>query len=271
MSDFTLRFNTGAFEELDQFALLACQSYNLSNDSDWFGLFREGLYGFYARLHGVSTHYELVHSWIAKPRLPTETEYHLASIFFNMDSAIECLVFALNALGYAAAPQHFRDITDGRSLRQIKPEDILGSPHNKPPHVPQKGFCFIFPQLQEFWRQHIALLSTIFEQHDVSKHRQRVYTGGRMRDDPPDGFFKAMGAKEDITKQVLLSPHAEIILMHEPKSPRRERSPQSYEDRLLLETLAKEFQGFVNSTGILALEDSKVNIKLSHSKLLRTK
>ena len=39
MSDFILHFDTTAFEQLDEFALLAHQDYNLANQGDWFGLF----------------------------------------------------------------------------------------------------------------------------------------------------------------------------------------------------------------------------------------
>ncbi len=41
-SNFVLDFDLHAFDELDQFALLACQRYNLGNDTDWFGTFRGG-------------------------------------------------------------------------------------------------------------------------------------------------------------------------------------------------------------------------------------
>ena len=86
MSDFRLHFDLDDSKRLDRFALLACQAYNFSNVSDWFGAFRGGLYGFYARIHGVVTHYYAVHAWMPKPRMPAETDYHLASIFFNMNS-----------------------------------------------------------------------------------------------------------------------------------------------------------------------------------------
>src|SRR5215813_960072 len=52
MSDFAVHFDSEPFESLDQLALLACQDYNLGGESDWFGEFRGGLYGFYARLYG---------------------------------------------------------------------------------------------------------------------------------------------------------------------------------------------------------------------------
>jgi hypothetical protein len=91
---------------------------------DWFGEFRGGLYGLYARLHGLSFHYERLHAWLLHERTRTETECDLAILFFCMDSAIECCTFALNALGYAAFPQGFRNIKDEVALRRIKPADV---------------------------------------------------------------------------------------------------------------------------------------------------
>ena len=119
MTDFSLKFDMQPFEELDQFALLACQKYNYGNNNNWFGVFRGGLYGFYARIHGVKTHYFAVHSWMPRPRMPSETEYHIASIFFNMDSSIECIAFALNALGFGTSTNDlFRDVTKAKELRK---------------------------------------------------------------------------------------------------------------------------------------------------------
>ncbi len=127
MSHFNLEFDLQAFEELDRFAPLACQKYNYGNDNDWFSAFRGGLYGFYARIYGIQTHYHDVHAWMPKVHSPTETEYHLASLFFNMDSSVECITFALNALGFAANPGSFRDVTNARELSDISRYDLSWS------------------------------------------------------------------------------------------------------------------------------------------------
>jgi len=82
MSKFTLKIELSTFEELDKFALLACQEVNYGNNNDWFGSFRGGLYGSYARIHGLINHYYEVHAWRPRQRIQAETEYHLASIFF---------------------------------------------------------------------------------------------------------------------------------------------------------------------------------------------
>ncbi len=105
-----LNINISVCEDLDQYALLARQDYNLGKKNDWFGYFRGGLYGFYARIYGVRLHYKDIYSWKFEVHHPVE--YNLSSILFNMDSAIECFVFCLNALGYAALPSSFRNVGD---------------------------------------------------------------------------------------------------------------------------------------------------------------
>ena len=260
MSDFTLRFNTEPFEQLDKFALLVCQDYNLGNRSDWFGNFRGGLYGFYARLHGLTVLYEAVHAWLPTLRTPRETEYHLASIFFNLDSAVECLTFALNALGYAARPSAFRDISDEQALRQISPKDLSGDLLMIPPRLPLAGYKAIFPNVQALWQSERVLLDRIVEQHDVSKHRQTIYHGGRARDDPPSGFYQSLGIIDNIVAQTLCKPMAEILLQNDPKLPRELRPSVPPGSRVALETLAVEFVAFIQKTGVAALTDARTTI-----------
>ena len=130
-NDYTLEFDLSSYNDLDNFALLATQSYNLGDKDDWFGQFRGGLYGLYNRILGVEVHYHEVHSW-TPPLSPISgiqrAEYHLSSILFNMDSAIECMVFALNALGYITNSTQFLDVSDEKKLRKISPNNILGKP-----------------------------------------------------------------------------------------------------------------------------------------------
>ena len=115
-----MHFDAEPFESFDQLALLVRQDYNLGGAGDWFGAFRGGLYGFYARLYGVqrpipkSTHGCHVSE-------PSGNGDHLASILFQMDSALECLTFAFNALGWVAMPSGFWDVTDVRTLGALAP------------------------------------------------------------------------------------------------------------------------------------------------------
>lgn len=261
MSDFDLKFDLQTYDELDQFALLACQNYNYGNASDWFSSFRGGLYGSYARIQGIVTHYYDVHSWKPRLRWPRETEYHLASIFFNMDSSVECITFALNALGFCALNDgSFRDVTKSEELRCVSPKDIIG-------RTTLTGYEKVFPSIQKLWKNNNKMLSTIIEQHDVSKHRQTIYVGGMVRNDPPPGFFESLGISENALNRTLYFPSKEIILKHKPKTPSVERVSLPREDHELLENLVPDFRDFILETGIRALDDAKCNIKLKVNKL----
>lgn len=262
---FSQSISLDAFEALDNFALLTCQSYNRGDETGWFELFRGGLYGFYSRVYGVKTHYSSVHAWLPRLRSPSETEHHTTSILFNLDSAVECLTFALNALGFAVQPQGFRDVTDSGALRNIGPKDVLGNPESNPPREPLGGYAQIFPTLQHSWIEFRPRLEELFEFHDVSKHRATIYSGGNFRNDPPEGFFELMGVEDDDSKRFVYSPHQEIILTHDPKTPRRQRQLMRYEDRITLEELTKDCMNFLERTGELALQDSRDNIELQHS------
>ncbi|HUW94746.1 MAG TPA: hypothetical protein VMW58_03095 [Anaerolineae bacterium] len=272
MSDFLLTFDLAPYHRLDRLALLACQDYNLGNVTDWFGSFRGGLAGLESRTYGVQTHFRLVHAWLPTRRSPLETEYHIASIFFNMDSAIECLAFALNALGFAVAPKCFRDVTDERQLTKIAPWDVSGRPTGVPPRQPLDGYKLVFPALQAHWQANRGLLDTIVEQHDVSKHREHIFEGGMARLDPPVGFYEALGIADDKAKQHEYWPMAEIILREAPKRARGSRTPQSAgESVVLLETVSKDFCDFINQSGWKALEDAVSNIHLPYTDFLDAK
>lgn len=266
---FQLKFNLGNFSLLDKFALLACQSYNLGNETDWFGSFRGGLNGCYSRIYGVALHYELVHAWVPRPRIPQETEHHLSSIFFNMDSSIECIAFSLNALGFAYQPKLFRDVTNRHALSKISPRDIVGSFFTDRKREPLGGYTKIFPNLQAFWTDEIELLTQITAQHDVSKHRETIFTGGMARLDPPDGFYEELGIPDEPEARSLFWPMAEIILRNDPKGPRVDRRPQSKDDQILLEDLVEDYRHFIQETGLKALTDARANIRLKHEEFLK--
>ncbi len=256
MPDFQVAFECKSFEELDQLALLARQDYNLGGAGDWFGEFRGGLYGFYARLYGVSFHDAQAHAWLPRPRAPTETEFHLAALFFCMDSALECFTFALNALGYAAYASGFRDVTDERAQRRIKPLDVTGEASRSSGVAPVPGYAKVFPGVQQYWQAQSVLISSIRELHDVSKHRRTIYTGGQARMDPPEGFYEALGVPSDSVQRALFRPMAEILLKPDPKAPSVSRKLKPRQELELLERLVPQFAGFMEKTGELALRDS---------------
>jgi hypothetical protein len=264
MPDFTVHFDAEPFESFDQLALLVRQDYNLGGAGDWFGAFRGGLYGFYARLYGVQRHYSEIHAWLPRVRTPAETEYHLVSILFQMDSALECLTFALNALGWVAMPSGFWDVTNPRTLKDIGPVDILGDLTR----TPKPGYATIFPFLQTLWQSQERLIVQIRDLHDVSKHRQTIYVGGQKRLDTPVGFYQSLGMpaessdRGDASLRTLLCPDAEIILKPDPKASSLQRLAQPIRERDLLEDLVPSFVDFINSSGAVALTDAQAKIPL---------
>jgi hypothetical protein len=257
VADYRLPFDLSPFIKLDEFALLASQDYNFGDHGGWFGCFRGGHYGLHARIYGVHLHYATVHSWLPRSRWSgPETEYHLSSIMFNMDSAVECLAFALNALGNAVAPSDFFDVANARALTQVAPWNIIGSARRGA----RPGYASYFPTLTSYWQLKQRLLSRIVEQHDVSKHRTTIFVGGQARKDPPDGFYEKLGIPESARADYW--PMAEIILEEDPKSPRATRRPSGPRGAGALEELAPEFCDFINTSGQKALEDARKTIHL---------
>lgn len=252
------------FQELDRFALLACQKYNLGNKPDWFGSFRGGLHGFYARTHGMQVHYRALHSWFPpRYRGPPDTDYHLSSVFFNMDSAIECLTFALNALGFAALPEEFNDIADSKQLRRIAPHNVLG---NLPKTPPLSGYSKMFPNVQNYWQKNQQLLERIFELHDVSKHRTTIYAGGQLSMESPPAYFESLENGPRDSGTMIFRPHTEILLRKKPKLPRTQRTQSGPNTRETLEDLVPRYCEFLRESGSRALQDSRANISLRHLK-----
>jgi hypothetical protein len=258
-ADFLLVIDLSSFNALDAFALLACQNYNLGNDPDWFGSFRGGLYGMYARVDALVRHFFQVHSWVPVPWYPQDAEYHLASALFAMDSSLECFTFALNALGCAVDADAFRNITDHASLKGIKPDNIIGD-------TPRPGYAKYFPSVQALWVSQKTLIRTVMDQHDVSKHRSTIFRGGKVRMDPPAGFLEAMGLKDD-PRRIAIAPMEEIILIAEPKRPRATRGPVPVAEQLSFERVVRDFAKLIEATGGEALKDAKANIALNESQL----
>jgi len=264
-----LNFDLSDFDDLDNFALLARQDYNLGNPGQWFGSFRGGLYGFQSRIYGLVEHFSQVHGWITRARFPHEVEYHLVSSFFFMDSAIECFVFAINALGYASKPELFRDITSRRGLAQIKPSDVYGNfTRHEGRSITVEGYCETFPTVQEYWKGKGELISSIVNHHDVSKHRQTIFTGGMSRTDAPKDFYESIGVPDDPAARAIFWPMKEILLQSDPKQPSHENDPSTSSAKQTFEDLTFDYQEFILVTGALALKDARNNISLKHKKLL---
>lgn len=262
MRDYALRFDTSKFKDLDSYALLACQDYNLTNHSNWFGEFRSGMAGFWGRLHGVASNFADVHSW-GRIHI-NRAESLIASTFFNMDSAIECLAYSLNALGYAALPHSFWNINDPQVLKNISPLAFFGDNQIKPKIVAE-GVETIFPTIVETWSRHReSLFDVIVAHHDASKHRKSVFVGGQVRTDPPQDLLDQLGIKRGSSEQFVVAPMAEILLKQDPKDTGTIAIPQQPRT---LELLASEFVDFISESGAAALTDAKANIFLNESEL----
>lgn len=263
VAEFSIRFDWAPFNALDQLALLARQDYNLGGVGDWFGEFRGGLYGFFARLYGTQRHYSEIHAWLPCIRTPTDTEYHLASILFQMDSALECLTFALNALGWIVMPTGFHDVTDAKALKKISPFDILGNSSKFSCTPPLTGYAHVFPTVQKAWQKESQLIGRVFELHDVSKHRRTIYEGGQARMDPPNGFFESLGLSGDPLQRAPFWPMAEILLMNDPKLPAICNTHAPSRKSELLEELVPAFVTLIKETGLSAINDAQANIPLN--------
>jgi hypothetical protein len=269
MPEFAVAFDLSPFKSLDELALLSCQDYNFGNVGDWFNEFRGGLYGFYARLYGVQRHYYEVHTWLPPRNVLADTEFHLTAIFFNMDSALECLTFGLNALGWVVAPTRFRDVTDAKALKRISPLDVLGDQSKKPRIAPLAGYQDVFPRMQVAWQNAAKLIEQVRDLHDVSKHRKTVFVGGQARNDPPEGFFEAIGLSQASRGHSIFMPMAEIILMDAAKLPSIQRRRRVAVKNELLEDLVPRFSELVDATGTAVLGDAQANVPLKVKKLRR--
>jgi hypothetical protein len=270
MDRFKLTFDLRPLGPLDRFCLLAAQEYNLGQAGNWFYYYRSAIQGLDARLYGVALHYFEVHAWKPHIRTRTETEYHVSSVFFNMDSAIECFIFAMNALGSAIAPSEFLDVSDYNKLQRIAPSNMLGK-WNKSglqTRPPLSGYEKYFPELQKYWQDQRQFLSIITEQHDVSKHRSRVYGGGSIRKDPPPGFFERLRIPDDKSSRSQFHPMEEIILDAEPKTPVTKRKSIPFEQIANLESVADAFRRFINDSCVTAFNDATSHVNLPHPSFL---
>jgi hypothetical protein len=256
---YSLLFDCQPFIDLDKFALLSDQEYNLGDKDSWFLYFRGGLIAFYSRIYGIKLHYQAVHAFgIASANQQIATEYHIANLFFNMDSAIECLIFTLNCLGYAASPDNFIDIKDEIRIKKIQPNNIWG----KEKEV-VKGYRLIFPNLFEFMVSQKTLYESIRDQHDVSKHRKTIFMGGSSRLDVPDEIWKELGLENNKEAQVLYAPFEEIILDPMPKSHISDEKREMNSKAIKIETIVPDFVDFINKCGEKAIIDSKNEIHLN--------
>ena len=105
-------------------------------------------------------------------------ESYAGTLFFAMDSSLECFAYALNALGYLVSAREFLDITVDEKLRRITPANLLDLPVKG--YVGQSAYqgCLKwFPRICGHWSANRTLLTQIIEYHDATKHRHSVVVG----------------------------------------------------------------------------------------------
>jgi hypothetical protein len=243
---YVLSYAREGYWEWDGLGLLACQSWNYGNANNWFYSFRAGLNGFHARMAGAEHHYTAMHAWLPRPRPPKETEYHLA---------FECLVFALNALGYAIKREGFRDTGDDGGLRRIGPTDLLGDARKGTRPLP--AYVNFYPKTVALCGASRSLLEVIFEQHNASKHRHMIYVGGDMRTDAPEGFWETLNVADENRNEFL--PVHDVILDNDILLPLHKRKPESDEEFPYFEDLAECFFHLIGAMGETIVDDTQSN------------
>lgn len=174
-----------------------------------------------------------------------------------MDSALECLTFALNSFGQAVNSQ-FLSISDKDKLKKVSPKNItqeLIYPFKKE----NKSDIFIsyknlFPNLQEYWISKIEMQNIIIANHDVSKHRHSIYSSGLRNTSAPHNFYEQLGIKGVVQEEHWYWPMKEVILQKDPKETLDKQDP---ENTILLEELTAIFFEFINESGEKILQDMK--------------
>ncbi len=148
---------------------------------DWISEFCGGVLGFRARISGVQ--HELAElSHVRDVRLdPADLDYHLAALFFAMDSALECLAYALNAIGWACAPSDCKCYMDLHVEKSLKGINIGIYTNAKNSCTNNK--CPSFPAMRKCWQADAnkKCIDRLTQQHDVTKHRRATMAGHGQR------------------------------------------------------------------------------------------
>jgi hypothetical protein len=177
-----------------------------------------------------------------------------------MDSALECLTFAINALGYCVDPSGFRDVANPKALNQIRTKDIYGEKL-------LSGYTKIFPELQKLWLTSAMLIERVTELHDVSKHREAIFSGGQFNlEDVHDGFYEKIGTTEGVI-QTFYQPFQRIVLDKAPKIPKVLKQPFGWTEHDTLEYLVGEYMDFIGKSLDLAFQEATANIPLQVNQL----
>ena len=248
--------DTSHEDQLDDLALLACQDYNCGNTENWFLSFRRGLGGMRARLAGLAYHRSCVFDWHNERifSVRDHLDHHVTCMLFCMDSALECLVFALNALGQIVLSAGFPDVRDVDALRTISPSAVITEPKAKP-------WRTVFPSFQAHMLASQPAINIIVDNHDVSKHRHPGIMGGKARSDAPVGWFERRGVGPDSPLRVVIAPMEYVNIQKDPKVP-MDQLPTDHSGWTSLEPIVEDFLAMMRKACELALADAKANISL---------
>ena len=246
-----LDFKLGPLDSLDALALRLKPK--VGDRSCWFGTFRDSRLGMISRLYGVNILYQELHTWLPIRRRQWDIEYRLSSLFFNVDSALECFVFMLNAFGFGAMGGDFRDPGHENQVRQVKVEDIIG---NKG-HTLLRGYENAFARVRKQWLQHGDDIAMVKEQHDASKHRYAIYHGSDHYTDPPPRFFEDLGISDDEAERCEFWPLKRTLLFPNAKTPVAIRNDMDDVRNVYLEEIVERFVQLVNNSVVFAYEDAE--------------
>lgn len=115
-AELTFENAIGTYNALWALSGMLADDPKVGGSNNWILTFRDGLRGMLARVETVDRNYTELHEFQLQARNGNPNEWvvhcesHAAVIFFGMDSAIECFVFAMNAIGFLKFPDDFLDI-----------------------------------------------------------------------------------------------------------------------------------------------------------------
>ncbi len=154
---------------------------------DWCSEFCGGIAGFKARIFGVQVELPELLGVRGAHVDAFGLDYHLAALFFAMDSALECLAYAMNAIGWACAPPDCRCYKELHVLKALRSID-LGVFTN----ATKCGYCDCpsFATVRKCWQSPASqsCISRLTEQHDVTKHRRATMAGYGQREIASNGI-----------------------------------------------------------------------------------
>jgi hypothetical protein len=169
---------------------------------DWHSQFLAGWVGFKARIWGVEHEFHELSRSRGSSFGPYEQDYHLAALFFAMDSALECLAYAMNAIGWACCASR-----DCKCYKKMHVENALRSINlgifRKTNNCSNTN-CPPFAAVRACWQSpaNKTCIDRLTEQHDVSKHRGATVNGHDKPVDigttPVDSEYVPDGSEESI-------------------------------------------------------------------------